>query len=301
MGFFDSKTSREVLQTPEEEAARQYLSGTLDKGTPNMPSQEIAGRSKDEQTAQTMTRDFASGESEGLQHFRDVAGQGGNILDNPAYKALFDKISEAGSMETNRVGRSLQMRGGTTSSTGANVLGRTVEQGQSNLLAGLAPYQQAQDAMRMTAAQSLAQFGDSSILKRLDALGSSGELTRRLDQMQKDADFTRKTTMTMFPYQQGQSMADTILKNKADWSETTSPSMFSQIAEPVMRVGAAVATGGASELMSGITGALSGGAGGLMKMISGMRSGIDPKTGAARGAGEFGPAELEYGPQLPTK
>ena len=252
--FFKSSSEKEVLQTPEEAAARKSLAATLARGTPNLPTQEIAGLSQDQKTAQAMTRKFAKSEPEGMQHFRDVAGGSGNILDNPAYKALFDKVREAGELETNRVGRTLQQRGGTSSSTGANVLGRTVEQGESNLLATLAPYQDAMENRRMTAAQSLAQLGDSSILNRLNALSRTGDLTRRLEQMRKDADYTRKTAMTLFPWQQGQSVANTILSNKADWTVTQSPSLFSQIAAPVARVGAAMASGGATEAASAIQG-----------------------------------------------
>jgi hypothetical protein len=231
--FFSSSTKKEVLQTPEEAAARKSLSDTIAAGTPNLPRQEIAGASVDQVNWQNMTRDYANSEPEGLDYFKQVMGQSDDILQNPAYKALFDKVSAAGERETNRAGRSLQLRGGTSSGAGQDALGRTVAQNQSDLLATLAPYQQAQQNAKMTAAQSLSQLGESSTLNRLAALGQSGDFTQRLDQLNKDSDYARKMAMTVWPWEQGAQVANTLLANKADWSVTQSPSMFSQIASPV--------------------------------------------------------------------
>ena len=244
MDIFSSKTEKEVLQTPEEAAARKSLADTLAMGTPDLPRQEIAGPSADQTAWQTASRDFANSTPKGLDYLEQVMGGSGNILDNPAYKALFDKTQQAGERTTNRVGRSLQMRGGTSSGAGKDALGRTVEQNNSDLLATLAPYQQAQDQMRMTAAQSLAQLGDSASLNRLAALGKSGDFTQRLDQLNKDSDYARKMAMTVWPWEQGAQVANTLLQNKADWSVTQTPSLFSQIAAPIAEIGKGMATGG---------------------------------------------------------
>jgi len=244
MGLFSSKTEKEVLQTPEEAAARKKLSDLMNSGTPNLPKQEISGLSQNEQLASTMARDYATGEPEGLEHLRSVMQGSGNIMDNPSYKALFDETKRAGELENNRMGRSMQLRGGNASTSGRDMLGRTAAQNQSNLMATMAPYAAQNEQMKLTAAQSLAQLGESSILNRLNALGQTGALTRQLDQLGKDADYNRKMDMTMFPYTQTAGLADTILRNKADWSVTQSPSLFSQVAAPVAEIGKGMATGG---------------------------------------------------------
>ena len=245
MGLFSSKTEKEVLQTPEEAAARAKLSSLMNSGTPNLPKQEISGLSQNEQLASTMARDYATGEPQGLEHLRSVMQGSGNIMDNPSYKALFDETKRAGELENNRMGRSMQLRGGNASTSGRDMLGRTAAQNQSNLMATLAPYAAQNEQMKLTAAQSLAQLGESSILNRLNALGQTGALTRQLDQLGKDADYNRKMNMTMFPYTQTAGLADTILRNKADWSVTQSPSLFSQIAAPVAQVASGMMSGAA--------------------------------------------------------
>jgi len=247
MGLFTSETKKEVLQTPQEAAARNKLASLMDSGTPDLPMQEIAGLSQNEQLASTMARDYAKGEPEGIDHLRSIMDRSDNILDDPSFRALYDETKRAGELETNRMGRSMQLRGGNSSTSGRDMLGRTVAQNQSNLMATMAPYAAANQQTKLTAAQSLAQLGESSILNRLNALGSTGALSRQLDQLGKDAEYNRAMNMTMFPYTTTAGIADTILRNKADWSVTQSPSLFSQIAAPV----AEVASGAVGGMMQG--------------------------------------------------
>ena len=237
--FFESSTKKEVLQTAGEAAARQKLTDTLASGMPNQPDATVYSPVAQQQKYMDAVDQYADSETEGSDYFRDVVGGSASIMDDPAYQALFDKTKEAGELETNRVGRSLQMRGGTSSGAGQDVLGRTVAQNNSNTLATMAPYQQALDQQKMTAAQSLAQFGESGTINRLSALGQTGDFMQKLDNLNKDAAKAREMTIANWDWNQGAGLAVKQLQNKADWSVTQSPSMFSQIAAPVAEVAAA--------------------------------------------------------------
>lgn len=274
--IFESKTEKEVLQTPGEAAARASLGDTLALGTPNLPKREIVGLSSAEKQAADLTQRFAGSEPEGMQHFRDVLA-GGNILDNPAYQALFSKVRAAGDRQISRTGRSLQIRGGTTSGAGAKILGRSQEQAEDTLLASLAPYVAANEAQKMTAAEALVQTGESSILNRLNALGKSGELDRRLKQLDKDTEFARKTTMTLFPWQQSAQLAATILGNKVDWSVTQTPSLFSQVAGPLGMVAGAMVGGPAGAAVGGSIGGGLGAGGGTAGFSGDQTAGLSSK------------------------
>lgn len=229
MGMFSSSVKTKVLQTPEEKAARQWLSSTLQAGTPSIPTQQIAGLSGQEQTASQMATDYGKSEAEGLDYLRSVVGDSGNIMDIPEYRAMLDEVFRKGGLESNRLGRSLQIRGGTSSSTGRDMLGRLLGDIQSQAMATMAPYAAQERQNKQSAASTLNQLGEQSILNRLNALSTSGGVERALEQLRKDAEYTQRMTTTMFPYEQGAGMADTLLRNKADWSVTQTPSMMSQI------------------------------------------------------------------------
>ena len=241
--MFKSDVEKEVLQTPEEAAARQWLSGTLQAGTPSIPTQQIAGLSDQEKMASQMTTGYAQSPAEGLDYLRGVVGGSSNIMDIPEYRAMMDEVFNQGQLEANRLGRSLQIRGGTSASTGRDMLGRLLGDVQQRALGTMAPYAAQERQNKLSASQALNQLGEQSILNRLSALSSSGGVERALEQLRKDADYTQKMTTTMFPYQQGASMADTLLRNKADWSVTQTPSIMQQVA-PLLGDAAKVAFGG---------------------------------------------------------
>jgi hypothetical protein len=217
------RNKAQAIQTPQEAAARNYLLQLMNGGTPNIPVAPTAGLSQDELRAIDMARSYAGSEVPGMSYLQSVVNGPSNILDIPEYKALADTVMQQGQMETNRVGRSLRLRGGSSSSTGANVLGQSVEEQQSKWMSALAPYASQERSQKMTAAEQLASLGESSMLNRLNALSSVGTLERQLQQLQQTAQYNQQMTKTMWPYQQGQQLASTILGNSAQQRVTQTP------------------------------------------------------------------------------
>ncbi len=259
MGFFEPKTETKVLQTPQEAAARTWLANTLQQGTPTIATAGVAGLAPQEQQASQMTSEYAGTPAEGLDYLRSTLGGSSNVMEIPEYRALLDQVFKQGSLEANRLGRSLQIRGGTSASTGRDMLGRLLGDVQSQALATMAPYAQGLRNEKLTAAEALNRLGEQSILNRLNALSTSGGVERQLDQLRKDAAYNQQMMTTMFPYQQQAGLAQTILQNPAQWTVTQKPSTAQIIGQTVGGAVEGAGKGSAGGPWGAIGGGIAGG------------------------------------------
>lgn len=226
--FFKSKTKVKTLQTPQEAKARGFLASLMD--TPqDIPTEQIAGLSAAEQQAAGLAQQFGATTPEGLGALRDIAGDTSSFAQSPSGRALLEEVTRIGQEETGRVGRSMQLRGGASSTTGRDVLGQSVADTQRNLLATLAPYELQQQQNRITAAQALQATGDSAVLNRLNALSQTGAVERQLQQLQLSAEHARKMQQIQQPVMAAQSL----LSMPAQQAVVQSKSQFAQIAEPI--------------------------------------------------------------------
>jgi len=250
--------------TPQQLAAQSFLERLYGTGVPDYPTAPVAGLSEKEQQAGKLTSKYANSEPEGMDYLRKVMGSSDSITDIPEYKALLDEILKAGSDETNRVGRSLQMRGGATSSTGRDALGQSVNDVMSNALATLAPYAASLRNEKMSAANVLSSLGESSTLNRLNALSEQGALERQLEQLRQQADYEREMKELNFPYTTQAPLAMGILGTQPNYEITGGdPSLVTQLAPFISQLGgafgntsartAAPRTAAPSQLASGAT------------------------------------------------
>lgn len=243
MGLLDfMKSSTDTLDTrnPQQEAADKWMLQMLQKGTPNIPTEQIAGMSESEKLAQKILGQWGGQEAEGLDTLRQMSTASDNILEDPTISALMDVIGKRGDETANRLSRSLMLRGG-RGGAGADMLGRSVSDTQKEMLSTLAPYAQAARTQKMNAAQALASLSDDSKIRRLSALSTTGSLPRTLQQLQNSANYQQAIQSVLFPYQQLAPMAGT-LSNSQGQSVVQTPSMFSQVA------------GGIGALAGGFTG-----------------------------------------------
>lgn len=203
MGLF---TKDVKIRTPVQtrEAAKALLKlGTA--AVPGIPTREVAGLSELEQQARGLAGQYGtapSAEVESAISALTEAGQGvESILDIPEYEALYKQVLEQGRLEANRLGRTLQLSGNASSGSGANVLGRQVEQTQQNLLATLAPYTSAERGRSLEAITGAAGMRTADTQGRLAALSQVGELDRSLEQLRNDAAYAAVMQQIEFPYQ----------------------------------------------------------------------------------------------------
>jgi len=233
MNLFGSETKIKDIRTKEKKSAQKWLADTLREPTPTVPTQGVAGLSAAEQQAQQLLGQYADSTPEGMDVLRGfTTAETGGIT--PEIQALLDEVLQAGQQETARVGRKVQLSGAGRSSTGTDMLGRSVEQTQRNMMNVALPYimearEQAENR-KLTSAQLLASLGESSMLNRLTALSTTGSLPRMIEQLQKDAEFAQQMTQMNFPYEQQAQLAAILSGSQGDYSVTQEPSLFSQAA-----------------------------------------------------------------------
>jgi hypothetical protein len=232
------KDDPKPLQTPEQSNATKFLEGLYKGSTPDYPTAPVAELSDLEKQASELASSYGKSTPEGMDYLRNVVGSSDDISEDPAYKALLDQVFKKGSQESNRLGRSLQLRGGATSSTGRDALGRSVENTESNALASLAPYLEAAKNRKFSAANALNSLGDSATINRLNALSTQGALQRSIEQLKQQADYEKQMRELNFPYEVQAGLASSIMGNAVTFQQD--PSMFEQVA-PVIQTAAMAA------------------------------------------------------------
>ena len=231
MGLFSSSTKLLDTRTNEAKSADQFLNSLLNQGTPQVPTEKIAGMSPLEQQAQALAQSYGSNEAEGLGALREAANASTDVTQDPSIQALMKVLDERGSRESNRLNRSLMTRG-VTGGSARDELGRNLTEVNNNILATLTPYVEAAKNRKLSAAQLLNQLGESSTLSRLNALSTTGSLPRTLEQLSNTAEYQQLMQQLLFPYQTQANVASAI-KSGPGQTIVQSPSLFQQASQAV--------------------------------------------------------------------
>lgn len=224
----------EELITPEKRRATAFIEQLYQKPTPSFPTAPVAGLSDLQKKAGAMTEEYAGRGVEGADYLRSILAESGDITEIPEYKAILSKVFEQGNLMTNRLGRSLQMRGGMPSSTGRNILGRSVEETQAGAVSALAPYAAQEKGRKVSAAESLAGLSETATLNRLNALSTQGALERQLEQLRQSAEYEKMMRELNYPVDVQAKLAMGLLGLPTEW--TQEPSLMEQLA-PLIQAG----------------------------------------------------------------
>jgi hypothetical protein len=124
-----------IPQSAAADEARGALRTIAGREDPVAPTRQIAG-----------TPDLTRGQQLASASAIDLLKPQENIdiSQTPEFQAVLKEAIDAGNLLTNRVGRSIQIGGAATSSTGRDVLGRTVSDVQSGITSALAPFAESQ-------------------------------------------------------------------------------------------------------------------------------------------------------------
>jgi len=127
-----------------------------------------------------------------------------DVANMPELQAIFKQIQEQGELESNRLGRSLQLRGTIGSTGGRDILGRNLMDVQERLVGAASPYlMQARDLQ----SQAVRDVGTLVGQKQTDeisrlGLGSAvGSLRRNITQAMSDADYQKILNDLKFRYE----------------------------------------------------------------------------------------------------
>jgi hypothetical protein len=239
--FTSSKKKIKDVRTPETKAAATWALNTLRSPTPDFPTQDIAQLTPAEQQAQDLVGGYARSSPEGLDVLRGMTTATGGGM-TPELQGLIDEVMEKGQQETNRMGRKVQIAGAARTSAGRDVLGRSVQDTERNIMNVALPYltqaKENAENRKLTAAQALATLGESSMLNRINALSTTGALPRIIEQLQKDAEYAKAMQQINFPYQQQAGIAGMLLNAPAQTAVTGGePSLFSQLSPAIGMLG----------------------------------------------------------------
>ena len=201
MGLF---TKDKKVKEPAEWAPARKKLLEIGSTAPTFGVQGTAGMSDTEKMAQQTLADYAGGRGQevltALSSLND-AGQYQSLTDVPEYAALLDVGNKNINDQLNRVGRSLQLTGNTSSGSGASVMSDEIGRLNTELLGSLAPYAAQERERRYQAPLTAANLATSDTQSRLGAVKEYGALPRELEQLSLSAEYMSDYLNTIAPFQ----------------------------------------------------------------------------------------------------
>jgi hypothetical protein len=203
LGLFKGLTNPEVVNTPAEwDAARKQL---LDIGSksPTFGVKGTAGMSNTELQAQDLLAGYAANPSQEVQSALaslKEAGNYTNLMDVPEFAALYNTGRADNNSDLNRLGRTLQLKGNTNTSSGAGVMTNRIGENNARLMGTMAPYAAQNEAQRLQAPITAAQLASSDTQSRLGAVAQYGALPRQLKQLSLDSQYMADYLNETAPY-----------------------------------------------------------------------------------------------------
>ena len=261
MGLFSSGKSKVEFKESAQSAAANKRLKALGEESVAFPTRQIADLTDTELEVERQAIErLETGPSELTQRGLDLtaaAAEQTDPLQDPTIKSLIAEATRIGQEETGRVGRSVQIRGGLGSTTGRDVLGRSVGQTQERIIAAASPLISQKLGITERARTNLIGAEEGLETNRLSLGSAVGGLRRRIKQAKFDADIEKFITDINFRF----GAQANVLKGQIDKTPVVSggdPSLFSQAAPILGAAALGLATGGFG--LAGGTGIGAGGA-----------------------------------------
>lgn len=245
MGIFDDIFGSEDVdvdfapETPAAGEAREFLRGQISAGTPDFPVRQIADLSDLEQTAISLATEFANAGVPADRRLtideltRIITGPT-DVTKLPEVQAIINEVINEGNLIANRVGRGLRLSGNLSSSSGRDVLGRTVTdimQALTSTLGGFAEGERGRKLSALELLENITRAGQSDVINRIQTASQAGQTPRQIEQSKLDATTTARLQEILFPTGNLLPVAQTILGNEPGIVLSGGgPSIFSQIA-----------------------------------------------------------------------
>ena len=201
MGWFTKDTK---VESPAEWAPARKELLKIGQTTPTFGVQGTAGMTDTEKAAQATLSNYAGGQSPEVQTALaslKEAGQYQSLTDVPEYAALLDIGTKSMDDQLNRMGRSLQLTGNTSSGSGASVMSDEIGRLNTELLGSLAPYAADERDKRYNAPLQAANLAATDTQQRLGAVKEYGALPREIEQLSLNAEYMSKYLNEIAPYQ----------------------------------------------------------------------------------------------------
>ncbi len=274
MGFF-SGTKAKVKIPPEVTRSLAALEKlAIEASTAQAPLQKTAALAKLEELSIQLSEQFArAGLPPELQiaisETIKTATTPVDVTKVPELKALIERTEEFGQREANRLAQSIQIRGGSGSTGGRNILGQKLQSIQSNILATLAPFASTLRAIKEQATVRLSGLSAQKTgleVAKIGVAGEAGSLVRSIQQRINDALFQQQVETQNLRFGVAPSIFSNVIRGGTPLIRTTpaGPSELQKIGgvmrdiTGVLSLGATLAPA-AGSAFSGLSGFFGGG------------------------------------------
>ena len=199
-----SKSKSTYYEPDDSREARSELLARGMTSASDMPLQGVAEISPLEEYIQQLTQNYVKSETPSTyQNAIDLASKTANessdIMSLPEVQGLMSQIQQAGSKESNRLGRTLQLSGGAGTSKGRNILGQNVTDMQNQMASSMSSFLNAERDRKLTATGMMADLESSKtsdLLSKISTGSSISSLARQIEQQGLNAQYNQQ----MMPY-----------------------------------------------------------------------------------------------------
>lgn len=242
----------------------QSLQDIARSGTPDLPTQQIAGLSGSEQTGiDEIQKLIAAGGTS--SSFQDAQSRITAFLDapldiaqTPEFQAIIRAAQDTGNDAVNQTLRRIQLSGVNNSSPGGKAVGREIGKTQQSIVAQLAPFAESARNRRFQALNQLLNIGQFETQNTQNLANKSlqiGGLERGIDQAGLDASFNTAQQKALFPFRETAGIHNMIIGGGAPLTQVIDPRATTDFSNAL---GGAT---GAAQLLPFLTGGGGGGGG----------------------------------------
>jgi len=248
-GLLGKSKSKKVHIPPQvTKSMNKLMALAREAASATAPKREIAALSELEKVSIELAGEFVKSDLDPLlmtsiSETLKTATEPIDVTKVPELAALIKRTEEFGQGEANRLAQAIQIRGGSGSTGGRNVLGQKLEDIQTNILATLAPYAQSLRQMKEGAVGRLADLSSQVTgekLGRVQVAGEAGGLMRNIEQNIYNALFEQEQGTQRLRYEVAPNIYGKILGGAPPGTITGGqPSTFSQVAPVIGQIASA--------------------------------------------------------------
>lgn len=239
--------------TKEQKWSRQWMQDLAASGTPNIPTQGVAGMSGPEQQAQTILQQYMGqaprGYEAGMQQLERTLGGGYDPMTSPEWQGFREASAMDEAKAVSGLRRGAQAGGMFYSDPSQRAEGELKARYGADRSMLYGKLQEAERNRQAGAVPQIMQYGQMPAQQAAQGM-ELGAVPRQIDQARQDAQYNTLLQRIMFPYTQGQQMAGNLWGMTPDYTiEDGGPSGLSQGLSALGTVASIVAapmTGGAS-------------------------------------------------------
>ena len=250
-GFLLGGSKKKKLKVPPEilRSLAALEKTALEAESATAPTRRIAALSKLEELSVQLSEQFARSDippelQTAISETIKTATTPVDVTQVPELAALIEQTERFGQKESTRLAQSIQIRGGSASTGGRNVLGQKLQDIQSNILATLAPFASTLRQLKEQAVSRLADLSSQKTgleLTKIGVAGEAGSMMRNIQQRINDALFAQQTEQQRLKFEVAPGIRSRILGAPSDLITVTGgePSTFSQFSPLIEKLAAA--------------------------------------------------------------